>query len=73
MSGCNHCEALMINGLFCHETGCPEARRERARHCPECGTRHDDVADAAMCCADEPLADLCAYLDECNQQEEPTP
>jgi hypothetical protein len=20
---CDNCEALMINGLFCHETGCP--------------------------------------------------
>ncbi len=20
---CDQCEALMINGVFCHETGCP--------------------------------------------------
>lgn len=25
--GCNQCEALMINGVFCHETGCPNSRK----------------------------------------------
>ena len=24
---CNQCEALMINGVFCHETGCPNIER----------------------------------------------
>lgn len=23
MSACNSCEPSMINGIFCHETGCP--------------------------------------------------
>jgi hypothetical protein len=27
--GCDQCEAAMINGVFCHETGCPNARKER--------------------------------------------
>ena len=22
---CDQCEALMINGVFCHETGCPNS------------------------------------------------
>jgi hypothetical protein len=22
---CDSCEALMINGVYCHETGCPKA------------------------------------------------
>lgn len=25
---CNQCEALVINGLFCHEHGCPNERKE---------------------------------------------
>jgi hypothetical protein len=25
---CNQCEAAMINGVFCHETGCPNARKK---------------------------------------------
>lgn len=24
---CNQCEALMINGIYCHETGCPNANK----------------------------------------------
>lgn len=28
-AGCDQCDATMINGVFCHETGCPNARRER--------------------------------------------
>ena len=25
---CSQCEALVINGVPCHETGCPHVRRE---------------------------------------------
>lgn len=43
---CNQCEALMINGVFCHETGCPNSRKQwipdreewvRFVECRECG------------------------------------
>lgn len=27
-SGCDQCSASMINGVFCHETGCPNARKQ---------------------------------------------
>jgi hypothetical protein len=27
-TGCDQCEALMINGVFCHEQGCPNHGRE---------------------------------------------
>lgn len=31
--GCSQCEALCINGIACHETGCPN----QTRACDECG------------------------------------
>lgn len=31
---CTQCEAAMINGVYCHETGCQNIRHE----CHECGT-----------------------------------
>ncbi len=34
---CPSCEALMINGVFCHETGCPDAWKDYRRDCRECG------------------------------------
>lgn len=33
---CSQCEALVINGVPCHETGCPNARERR--ECDECGS-----------------------------------
>jgi len=26
---CDQCVAVMINGVFCHETGCPNAQKKR--------------------------------------------
>ena len=43
---CNQCEALMINGRFCHETGCPNTKARydvdtdtwiKQRKCFDCG------------------------------------
>lgn len=46
---CDQCEALMINGTFCHETGCPNSRKTyvqaeerwvRFVECRECGEEY---------------------------------
>ena len=29
MSLCNDCDAVYINGVLCHEHGCPTARRQK--------------------------------------------
>ena len=34
---CWSCEAVMINGLYCHEAGCPEAWKDEQRECSWCG------------------------------------
>jgi hypothetical protein len=34
---CSSCQLLRINGLVCHETGCPEAHRSETRECRWCG------------------------------------
>lgn len=34
---CDSCEALMINGVYCHETGCPNAWMGKKKHCFQCG------------------------------------
>ena len=47
---CNQCQALMINGVFCHETGCPNTHSRydaesgewiRQRKCFDCGSTVD--------------------------------
>jgi hypothetical protein len=40
---CNQCEMLSINGLACHEIGCPETRTWKCRECDEVYPRTVDV------------------------------
>ena len=53
---CDRCQALMINGVFCHETGCSNTGSRfdeesgdwiKQRECFECGCRVD--ADDPCC------------------------
>lgn len=58
---CDQCEALMINGVFCHETGCPnsgkkwdmfEERWVSVRYCSDCDS---ELLDGERCtCGDGP-------------------
>jgi len=34
---CQSCEVVRINGILCHETGCPDAWEDYTRECPWCG------------------------------------
>jgi hypothetical protein len=47
---CNGCNPIAINGLLCHETGCPEAWRTRTRECRNCGSEFSP---------EEPLQTFC--------------
>jgi hypothetical protein len=56
-TSCDQCTALMINGVFCHETGCPNSRKVyrdgewvKVYHCIECGC---EVEDGEACCLAE--------------------
>ena len=35
--GCDGCKPANINGVLCHETGCPYAWKDATRECRECG------------------------------------
>jgi hypothetical protein len=37
MGGCDSCSPSRINGVFCHEQGCPDAWRDYSIACRECG------------------------------------
>lgn len=56
---CNQCEMLSINGVACHETGCPNMRKTwidgewiRFLECRECGC---DVREGEACNCNEPI------------------
>lgn len=59
MGRCDSCEMLSINGVACHETGCPNAKARwdagtsswvRQHECFECGCQVDD---GVACCQPE--------------------
>lgn len=56
---CINCEALMINGVLCHETGCPDAWRDYPRECDFCGGEFVPESRWQNCCSDTCYA---AYL-----------
>lgn len=37
--GCDQCEASMINGVFCHETGCPNSRKKHTEEDVEASSK----------------------------------
>lgn len=68
---CDQCQALMIQGMFCHETGCPNTHSRldsesgswiKQRKCGECGC----VVDADdLCCDAQDQEDEVETCSEC--------
>lgn len=54
---CDQCNVLYINGVRCHETGCPEAWRDHTVECGDCGCdfqpdeRHQTICDDCLTAA----------------------
>lgn len=48
---CPSCQLVAINGVLCHETGCPDSHLHSARECDWCGcefepeSRHQRFCD----------------------------
>jgi hypothetical protein len=53
-TGCNGCSPSTINGMLCHEAGCPDEWRDVTYECRECGcdfspeSRWDTVCDDCL-------------------------
>jgi hypothetical protein len=51
---CDSCEALTINGVYCHESGCPRAWEDTDVQCFECGipftpkVKHQHTCDGCI-------------------------
>jgi hypothetical protein len=48
---CSSCEVLNINGVNCHETGCPEAWKDETRKCKWCDTPFKPEERHQVCCS----------------------
>ena len=47
---CDSCEALTINGVLCHESGCPDSWQDELRICKECGQEFKPEQRDQTCC-----------------------
>jgi hypothetical protein len=50
---CQSCEALRINGVLCHETGCPDAWRDTEKACKWCGQEFEPDDRGQVFCSEE--------------------
>ena len=53
---CNSYEALKINGVLCHEQGCPDAWKDYERECCWCGTLFKPEGKNQYYCSDDCFA-----------------
>ena len=47
---CKACEIMCINGVRCHEHGCPESWKDEVRLCKWCGQKFKPEFDYQECC-----------------------
>lgn len=50
---CESCEMLNINGVNCHELGCPDAWKDYKIKCHWCGCTFTPTEDGQDCCCKE--------------------
>lgn len=71
---CDRCEMLSINGVPCHETGCPNSRKRfcygqwiAVYECRECG---EEVEEGTVCACVETSDE---YIEEQQALDRPAP
>lgn len=50
---CKACDVLYINGVKCHETGCPEAWKDYDAECAWCGAKFTPEEKGQDCCSED--------------------
>ncbi len=50
---CESCEVLYINGVKCHETGCPDQWKDYNKECKWCGSKFVPEEKQQECCSIE--------------------
>jgi len=50
---CNSCEVTYVDGVKCHEHGCPDAWKDNEKECRWCGALFTSIAENRTCCSEE--------------------
>ena len=72
---CDSCNLLRINGVVCHEVGCPEAWRDRTVKCAWCDAPFEPEERCQKCCSHTCECDysgIACDCEECNPDSQET-
>ena len=50
---CDSCQVLNINGVNCHEIGCPDAWKDYTKECKWCGQEFEPTTEHDDFCSDD--------------------
>lgn len=70
---CDSCEVMSINGVLCHEQGCPHAWKDESRECKWCGQEFNPERSEQDCCShscEVAYHNLDCMCEECFTDEE---
>lgn len=70
MAKCDSCQVLYINGVKCHETGCPDAYKDELRDCKECGQEFEPQDKYQKFCCDQCYNHYCGFYDPSDYEED---
>jgi hypothetical protein len=63
---CQSCEALTINGILCHETGCPDSWKDYKNECKECGVKFEPEEKGQEFCSEHCSAMYNGFSCDCD-------
>jgi hypothetical protein len=67
---CKSCSALTIQGILCHESGCPDSRKGKTISCKNCGCDFVPDEDGIKFCSYHCNAEYYGYHCGCDFCEE---
>jgi hypothetical protein len=67
---CKSCEVLVINGILCHETGCPDSWKDKKHFCKECGEEFEPESKFQDCCSSHCYCMYNGLVCECDDCQE---
>ncbi len=56
---CDSCDIISINGVNCHEIGCPDAWKDYKRECAWCGKEFKPKEEQQKCCTESCAKSYC--------------
>lgn len=66
---CNSCQLMRIQGVLCHETGCPDAWEDELRKCKWCDREFSPESKNQLCCDKSCMAGYLGMDEEFGEEE----